>query len=87
MLKPYAEHLAGISSEGSPMRAALEAAINRAAGDAAERKSFSVTIPPNTPREVVEAVKARYSAPPFNWPIRVSYEQRDGNTMYFGHAH
>ena len=86
---PYQEHLANITSQHHAKREALEKAIETAFKDADKegQKHFSVTIPPKTPEEIVKTVKAHYEAAPFYWPVRVSHDQREGDTMYFGQAH
>ena len=83
---PYQEHLQNITSQENEKRKALESAIDKAYEDAnqAGHKRFSVPIPPETPEEIVRAVKEYYERPPFSWPVRISHDQREGNTMYFG---
>lgn len=83
---PYQEHLANITSQHHIKRMALEKAITDAYTDAdkAGHKRFSVPIPKETPEEIVTAVREHYESPPFNWPVRVSHDQREGDMMYFG---
>lgn len=85
-MRSYEEHVKGITARENTMRAELETTIE-AAADAAFKKgerTFSVPIPRDTPTEIVYAVVEHYKAAPLNWPARASFDQMDGNIIYFG---
>lgn len=85
-MRSYQEHLDGITAKEHAIRAELEKTIEAAANEAFNKgeRTFSVSIPRNTPQEIVYAVVEHYKAAPFNWPAQARFDQMDGNSIYFG---